>query len=76
MLKSVRQVAGFEWDETAMREAAGRNLLSIIHAAVRNPRPKESAADFGARLHAVWRAPPQLTVGNPRELSNLIATTG
>ena len=75
-LKFLRYFAGFSWNGKAMSAVGSATLSATPQRAVRNPRARELARDLKVRLHRIWFAPLGLSVRDPHEWQNLIATSG
>ena len=74
-LGGLRLVVDSSRPRETMREVSAPYFSVVVLRAIRNPSTKDPAGHMGARLHAIWFSPPQLTAGNPHEWWNLIATS-
>ena len=73
-LLALQVLAYYGWNKTAMKRVTGRKLSGEIQRASRNPMAKKLATAIRAKLHSIWRAPPELPAENPRKWRTFIAT--
>ena len=67
-LTSLMLMTGVWLEQSGFGKVAGHKLSTINQRDLRNPNPKESAADSRGRSNPIRRAPPQLAMANPRKL--------
>ena len=72
-LKALEPAAGFSWLEKTIRKVSAPYPSAVLQRAFRNPGTKQLVTHLRAKLHTIWLAPTQLTVGNPYRWWNLIA---
>ena len=71
-LRALWRVVGLGRLGSAVRKFASGKVSRLIRKAIRNPTPE----NLMNKLHSVWVAPPEPTIGHARAWWNVVATSG